>query len=265
MPIDNDGSAILPTFAFISERSLGFYRSANSGIDQSYGTLSVSSLKVNHGLTVSGNVGLPTVNAAAAVQVDKSVTAASGTAHGILLNPTLVAAANSDIFTALRVQPTVTPGAFTSLQGRLIWVRNPTGNPNNLYGIYVDTISAGGGVNYAFYTNTGRVRMGDAIEAQDGTAITPQYAFESNRSLGLYSSGAQTIAQSLGTLNLATNSVRLSMRTIAASAVTASAANTNVARNEVVFTIGGASGASLIISSGGTAYIFNSAASAILA
>jgi hypothetical protein len=98
-----------------------------------------------------------------------------------------------------------------------------------------------------------------------GSAVTPGYAFVSEISLGLYRSGVSTIAASYGTLNLATQAVRLSMRTLAASSVTPSAVNTNVARDEVVFTIGGASGASLIISSGGTAYIFNSAASAILA
>lgn len=99
----------------------------------------------------------------------------------------------------------------------------------------------------------------------DGSGTTPSLGLSSATSIGFYSSGVRTIAQSTGTFNLATNAVRLSMRTLAASSVTASAANTNVAVNEVVFTIGGASGASLIISSGGTAYIFNSAASAILA
>ena len=73
------------------------------------------------------------------------------------------------------------------------------------------------------------------------------------------------MALSFGTLNLATQAVRLSMRTLAASAVTASAVNTNVARDEVVFTVNTASGASLVISSGGTAWIFNSVTSAILA
>ena len=70
------------------------------------------------------------------------------------------------------------------------------------------------------------------------------------------------MALSYGTFNLATQAVRLSMRTIAASAVTASAANTNAAVNEAVFTIGGASGASFCINSGGTTYIFGSTSSA---
>lgn len=50
----------------------------------------------------------------------------------------------------------------------------------------------------------------------------------------------------------------ISMRTLAGSAITASAANTNVAVNEVVFTVTSASGASLCINSGGTTWIFNS-------
>lgn len=104
-----------------------------------------------------------------------------------------------------------------------------------------------------------------ALAYPDGSNTTPSITYSSQSSLGLYRSGAATIAQSLGTMNLATNAVRLSMRTLAASSVTGSAVNTNVARDEVVFTIGGASGASLIISSGGTAYIFTSTASAILA
>lgn len=95
----------------------------------------------------------------------------------------------------------------------------------------------------------------------DGTTLAPSMGFSSNQSLGWFRSGIQTIAQSLGTFNLATNAVRLSMRTIAASALTPSAANTNVAVDEVVFTIQ-ASGASFAINSGGTTWIFHSDASA---
>jgi hypothetical protein len=95
-----------------------------------------------------------------------------------------------------------------------------------------------------------------------GSTAEPPYAFTSEKTLGWYRSGASTMALSYGTLNLATSSVRLSMRTITASALTASAANTNVAVNEAVFTVGGASGASLAIHSGGTVYIFDSVSSA---
>lgn len=95
-----------------------------------------------------------------------------------------------------------------------------------------------------------------------GIATYPGMGFLSERSLGWYRSGSSTMALSYGTFNLASQAVRLSMRTLAASSITATAANTNVATNEVVFTIGGASGASLCISSGGTTYIFGSVASA---
>jgi hypothetical protein len=95
-----------------------------------------------------------------------------------------------------------------------------------------------------------------------GSTTEPPYAFTSEKTLGWYRSGSSTMALSYGTLNLATSSVRLSMRTLAASAITASAANTNVAVNEVVLTVGGASGASLAIHSGGTVYIFDSVSSA---
>lgn len=53
-----------------------------------------------------------------------------------------------------------------------------------------------------------------------------------------------------------------SVRTLAASSVTASAANTNMAPDEMLFTVGGASGASLALYSGGTVYIFDSTLSA---
>lgn len=106
-----------------------------------------------------------------------------------------------------------------------------------------------------------RLRTTGQLLLRAGSASIPTYAISSETSLGLYASGASTIAQSYGTFNLATNAVRLSMRTIAASALTASAANTNVAVNEAVFTIQ-ASGASFVINSGGTTWIFNSSASA---
>lgn len=67
-------------------------------------------------------------------------------------------------------------------------------------------------------------------------------------------SSAGTINPNFGTL--------LSWRTIAASALTASAAATSVRADEVVLIAGGASGMSLAVYSNGTVYIFNSAASA---
>lgn len=98
-----------------------------------------------------------------------------------------------------------------------------------------------------------------------GSALFPHYAFNSEASLGLYRSGAATVslvaANSAASFNL-NQSRLLSIRTLAASAITVSAGNTNVRVDELVLTIGGDSGASLAIHSGGTIYIFNSALSA---
>lgn len=95
-------------------------------------------------------------------------------------------------------------------------------------------------------------------QVTDGTAAAPAYTFLSEFTLGLYRSGVDTIAQSQGTFNLATNAVRLSMRTLGASA-----SSTNMSVNEVLFSVNGASGASLAIRSGGTIWIFNSSVSTV--
>lgn len=102
----------------------------------------------------------------------------------------------------------------------------------------------------------------NGVRVPAGSTTIPAFRFNSEDSLGWYRSGVSTMALSFGTLNMALNSVRLSMRTLATSAVTLSAANTNVAINEIVITVGGASGASLCINSGGTTYIISSDLSA---
>lgn len=86
-----------------------------------------------------------------------------------------------------------------------------------------------------------------------------------------YSSGVSASRATVSTILALQSSVAtvdfkegtmLSWRTIAASALTASAANTNVRDKEVVLVAGGASGMSIAVYSNGTVYIFNSAASA---
>lgn len=102
-----------------------------------------------------------------------------------------------------------------------------------------------------------------ALAVPAGSKTTPSLNYGSSESsLGWYRPGQATMAPSYGTLDLAPNAVRLSVRTLAASSITASAAQTNVQPNEVVFTIGGASGASFGIMSGGTFYGFTSSFSA---
>lgn len=100
------------------------------------------------------------------------------------------------------------------------------------------------------------------VHASDGSILGPSLAFSSESSLGWYRAGAGTMAlTSARSLDL-NQSRLLSVRTLAASAITVSAGNTNLRVNEIAFTVGGASGASLAIHSGGTVYLFNSALSA---
>ncbi len=116
--------------------------------------------------------------------------------------------------------------------------------------------------NTAFFDAESGTMDFPGILVASGSKTTPSVGFSSETSLGFYRSGVSTIAPSYGTLDLATNAVRFSMRTLAASSVTVSAALTNVAVDEAVFTVGGASGASFGLMSGGTFYFFNSAGSA---
>lgn len=226
----SDGSVLLPGYAFSSETSLGFYRSAASTIYQSYGTFGASIYSALRGGSFAVEFKVLTNN--------RFATLASGSAYFL------------DVGTL-----TVRDGDGGGGSG-VIRV-NPGADTSAAYGF-------GAEPNLGFWrsaASTIAVARGQ-IAVPDNSNTTPSYKFSSESSLGLYRSGAGTIAQSMGTLNLATNAVRLSMRTLAASAVTVSAANTNVATNEVVFTIGGASGASLCVHSGGTVYVFNSDISA---
>lgn len=97
--------------------------------------------------------------------------------------------------------------------------------------------------------------LGLGVEVNNGSITSPTIHFVSDLSVGFYRSGVSTIAISTGTFNLATNSVRLSMRTVA------SFNSTTMSVNEVVFAVGGASGVSLGIRSGGTIYYFESSTS----
>lgn len=72
------------------------------------------------------------------------------------------------------------------------------------------------------------------------------------------------LQNSNSTLNLNAGHL-MSVRTLAGSAVTASAGGGSVAADEAVFTVTLGSGASLLLRSGGTIWIFNSAASSIVA
>jgi len=89
-----------------------------------------------------------------------------------------------------------------------------------------------------------------------GSVLIPTVAFSSESSLGLYRSAASTLAPSYGTFDLAPNSVRLSVRSLAMASLT----SLNIGTNELVLAIG-ASGCSLAYRSGGTMWYPNSSLS----
>lgn len=203
-----DGTVGFPFYTFSNETKLGWYRSANSNVALSYGTLSVPQINVTGG----------------------TVDATSNTNQ-----VRIYGGANAQIMLFPQGSSAV-PFQIDHSAPQLRFIQ--------------------GGVVLASWTSR------QAWAGFDGSATVPFYTWSNETALGFYRSGNSTIAQSQGTFNLAKNGIRLSMRTLAVSSVTLSAANTNIATDEVVFTIGGASGASLCVSSGGTTYIFNSAMSA---
>lgn len=96
-----------------------------------------------------------------------------------------------------------------------------------------------------------------------GSTTTPAIGFSSETSLGFYRPGAATMALTSSNYTFNLNQSRLlSIRTQAASNLTLSAANGVMRADEAIFTIGGASGASFAIHSGGTVYLFESTKSA---
>lgn len=228
-----DGSAVQPAMGFNSEDSLGWYRSGASTLALSYGTLGVTGIG-----SPSGN----TVSFATAIKVDGATRTDGPTLRHAGVGNYELRHLGTGTFTIASDNGQLTLSAGTSADALVL----QTGAPNNRL----------------IVRSGGSIEIVNQLYVGQGTVALPTLGFVSDLSLAFYNSGTKTIAQSTGTFNLATGGVRLSMRTLAASSVTASAAKTNVAVDEVVFTIGGASGASLLIYSGGTVYGFASSFSA---
>lgn len=173
------GAAASPVFAFSSETSLGFYRSAASTIAQSYGTTLLPPI-------VGVNTSVP----------DKTLHVSFDHAS----------------------TPAIKVGSGTDAQGWYTFIGNDTagstvgyiGNAFNdsaaEFQIRVKSTSSAQAVLRVF--GAGNVLF------KDGTATQPARAFSSEASLGLYRSGTSTLALSYGSFNL--NQARLvSMRTAA--------------------------------------------------
>lgn len=139
------------------------------------------------------------------------------------------------------------------------------------FGIHLADCRYGAGSTSTFHGDTCYVIGNSSSGTQDiASGFDGVFALNCRTQGGLVdstaSSGVVIIDHSLwkmpSTATLSLYGRLKSFRTLAASAVTVSAANTNLQPDEIVFTIGGASGASLCIHSGGTVYIFSSALSA---
>lgn len=254
------GNAVTPSYAFGSENSLGFYRSGVSSIGLSYGALAFpAATALAPSITFSSESSLGFYRSGASslalsygslrlpLNGEFLLIGAGGTPI-----PLRIFESGGDFFiTANRTKAFVQDNTAAAS-----WQLHMGANAGSGDLVDLSHVSAGGSaVVRLSLSSTGNLTVGAGI------ATNPSFAILSETSLGFYRSGVSTLALSYGTFNLATQAVRLSMRTIAASALTASAANTNVAVDEAVFTIQ-ASGASFAINSGGTTWIFNSSASA---
>ena len=127
-------------------------------------------------------------------------------------------------------------------QGDVMWRTDPS------FGSHVGVACASGGVP-GTWLSFGVVGFGSS-------AITPAYPLPSEASLGFYRSVASTVALSYGTLDL--TAAKVSVRTTGASLN-----STNVGVNELAIFVGGTSGATLALRSGGTIYYFASSASTV--
>lgn len=156
-------------------------------------------------------------------------------------------------YTGVRMAlPQTGPAIFTQDSGAALTVRTLGGTATFL----VDTTGLSGNGASTGYQSNGSNKWFSGYQVVGGSGEYEIYD-AANSHLAL------SITPSATTNNISLNRNRLlSMRTLAASAVTVSAANTNVTADEILLTIGGASGASLCIHSGGTVYVFNSALSA---
>lgn len=199
-------------------------------------------------------------------QINSSVSIGAGSG-----GQSLDVAGNAFFRTQVSVGTTAAPGAILQVANpannndclRLsrstnsdIWVMGPGtgGQPNNLNfrdstaAVNVMSLGSKGVVigNIAQATTGLWLDVKGALGPNSGTAIAPTHAFNSEVSLGLYRSGASSMALSYGTLDLFTGAVNLSVATLAAAT---SAINNGLA---VVFR---ASGLSLVYKSGSSIYV----------
>lgn len=101
-----------------------------------------------------------TYTATTGLSVAAILTATSAQTSAIRVTSTLTAAANNDVLSAVRIAPTYSVGAFTGTTG---------------HGVFIENIT-GAATNYAIYTGTGLVRLGDRVTIR--STSTPQFTAE---------------------------------------------------------------------------------------
>ena len=251
----------VPSYAFLSEASLGWTRSGASAMNLSYGTLYLPSGISTGGIVSSGSDVVATNAQLRASRISTDL----GVADRAFTNTNWMRFQASTVTTenialTLFLQGTGAAGVWSQSFGGLngssaaveyarVGGRIDSNTAGSHTGSLLFAVARGGAIVPAVTINS----LGQLSTVSDGRAIAPSHAFSSESSLGMYRSGVSTISFSYGTVNLATQAVRLSMRT------QTSLDSTNLAVDEVAFSIApGSSGASLAIRSGGTIFYFAS-------
>jgi len=128
-----------------------------------YFLLQTSESNVSYGGNIAmqsnaGNVGIGLTAPSAKLEVSGSTTAASAIARGMVVSSTLVAAANSDVLSALYINPTFTNGAFTGVVNYALNVVGAgyfSGNISNGAGLTTGQITSGVLGTGLVYSNAG--------------------------------------------------------------------------------------------------------------
>jgi hypothetical protein len=224
-----NGTAVAPTFTFISDMSNGFYRSGTSKIALSYSQLDL----------IDGSAVLPSLGFRSEMSLGLYRSAASRmhTSYG-----QFIVQDGTAVLPPLAYKSEVSLGLYRSAASNLVLSYGTLSAP---------TIAATSNLTAASAQVVG------AMTLRDGSALIPSFAFASEASLGLFRSAASTIKPSYGTLDL--SGCKVISRTTASSNVSLL---TQLNAGEFIFVAGAAgagSDSTLAFRVGNTLYCFTSA------
>lgn len=140
------------------------------------------------GLTITaGNLAVNTsIVAQYAEIIGGSTTAVAGSAIGLVVAPTLTAAATSDSLMGIEVIPTYTVAGHTGVNAYGILLQSVTSGATNNYGLYVAAPSGGSTANIGVYIAGGgmTVQAGGINVAANGINVTGTGVFNSAVTVG---------------------------------------------------------------------------------